>query len=465
MISELSDRFSGGFRRLKEMFFYKVKDAKRSSYYLFGIKIFSHKKKNKRNTNKNALDKILNEVTNIRRYLMLKEVCPEFVQEVSPKIDFPKDEKGELFQNYVRYTLISSTECVETEYAFIFHWLNETATFCNIKKGNYQSSNLDWASYYEFAFKNCHGKTTASYLNNLDCLSKILITSDLCNKGKDFLNLLLPVLNKHQIPHTWCMAIGLCLLINDEERAKIILEKCLSLFPAKILRPYLSVANFAHHQGVKGFELESAVFNEITKNTREKICQKMIQGKTVALIGSGPQEKGGRLKGKIDAYDLVLRMNAYSLTDDYIQDHGQRCDIWYRTSAEYENERNLRIKGNPKISLIIPFLNFSYPSHLVKQFAKELDKGHIIQEISSQEFKSVLKKTNISFPSGGMLLASWLKQTNPAFSLSDCFAMALAKEAPPQNVWYRIDETKNPLPGHNLFYEWQQAHRLFKEIK
>lgn len=62
-------------------------------------------------------------------------------------------------------------------------------------------------------------------------------------------------------------------------------------------------------------------------------------------------------------------------------------------------------------------------------------------------------------------MSMWIKTIKPDFKLSDCFGLALSKNETPSGNWKRADGTVNPLPYHNMFYEWAQIHKLFEGNK
>ena len=406
---------------------------------------------------------VLNELVEVRRFLMLKEICPELVASITQKVDFPMDEKGEFFQNYVRWQMTAQDVVIESAFGYLFHWLDEVSAMINDMRYGYQSVDCNLEKFYKTAFRISQNNTAGSYLSNVNILWRLLVTMDVHHKAKEFLSFFLSKLDASYCDDVWMQVISLLLLLDDEKTAILFLEKFLLSHSSTRIRSYLAVADLANRNSVEGFELEASVFNQIEQNTNNHLLQKALKGKTVALIGNGPQERGKKQGEQIDSHDIVIRMNAYNLSDEYCQDYGSKADVWYRTFGEPWDDK-YKSKGNPKYSILgTSFYCFGYPEYLIRRYAEELDKGHVIQSIGTDEFRSVLSENQIMYPSGGFLMAAWLKSFLPSFSSKDCFGLALSAKEEPSTNWARLDGTKNPLPFHNMFCEWRQFHKLFQE--
>ena len=68
-----------------------------------------------------------------------------------------------------------------------------------------------------------------------------------------------------------------------------------------------------------------------------------IKGKTVAVVGNGPQQIGKNTGAEIDSADIVVRFNTFDLTK-HTDDYGTRTDVWVNGCAgNYDDDRYLDI--------------------------------------------------------------------------------------------------------------------------
>ncbi|MBR4624100.1 MAG: glycosyltransferase family 29 protein [Alphaproteobacteria bacterium] len=75
----------------------------------------------------------------------------------------------------------------------------------------------------------------------------------------------------------------------------------------------------------------------------EKRFLKYIKGKTIAVVGNGPQQLGKHTGAEIDSADIVVRFNTFEL-DGYTDNYGTRTDIWINgCGGNYDDKRYLKI--------------------------------------------------------------------------------------------------------------------------
>ena len=79
------------------------------------------------------------------------------------------------------------------------------------------------------------------------------------------------------------------------------------------------------------------VRNQICKSHSDRLFEKLIEGKSVAVVGNGPQQINKGTGKEIDAHDIVIRFNNYKI-EGYEEDYGTRTDIWVRNCNVYETK-------------------------------------------------------------------------------------------------------------------------------
>ncbi len=132
-------------------------------------------------------------------------------------------------------------------------------------------------------------------------------------------------------PREVLMYIASCLNTNRIEKAQNMLSKYVDLFGLDEIWRFVQVAKFAHEQGLSDEKIEKAafVFDKLEENRKNKVFEKLVEGKTVAVVGNGPSEIGKGKGSEIDSHDIVIRINNYQ-TEGFEQDYGSKTDIWVR---------------------------------------------------------------------------------------------------------------------------------------
>ena len=99
-----------------------------------------------------------------------------------------------------------------------------------------------------------------------------------------------------------------------------------SLFDKKI-----NLAHFAAHHGYsayKNISNASAIYLSFERTTKSDFLKYLFYGKSIAVVGNGPSHLGKKCGSEIDAHDIVIRMNNYSVSPEYHEDYGSKTDIW-----------------------------------------------------------------------------------------------------------------------------------------
>ena len=112
------------------------------------------------------------------------------------------------------------------------------------------------------------------------------------------------------------------------EAGEIIKRYCQKYGTFDIFR-YVLAAKCARENGLTDENIERALWVwETFQNSRQnKNFEKLTAGKTIAVVGNGPQQLGQGTGAEIEARDLVIRFNNFRLAG-FEADYGKRTDIW-----------------------------------------------------------------------------------------------------------------------------------------
>ena len=133
----------------------------------------------------------------------------------------------------------------------------------------------------------------------------------------------------------WLQYICLLLRENNQRTAKKVLKRYVCGGNGlQRVEAYLPVAQLAVSMGIGNdkVDISASAFEQLKHSQDVRLIEKLVQGKSVAIVGNGPSEVGKKRGAEIDAHDIVIRFNNYQI-DGYEEDYGSKTDIWIKTSA------------------------------------------------------------------------------------------------------------------------------------
>ncbi len=135
-------------------------------------------------------------------------------------------------------------------------------------------------------------------------------------------------------PDFWLIYICVLLENGEQDLARDILHRYCLAHGAKLIENYLPIARFALQNGVVSENIKKAalVHDCFARNQGNKLLERLLKGKSVAIVGNGPSEIGTGRGAEIDSHDIVIRFNNY-VTEGFEADYGRKTDIWVRGSG------------------------------------------------------------------------------------------------------------------------------------
>lgn len=113
-------------------------------------------------------------------------------------------------------------------------------------------------------------------------------------------------------------------------------------------RQYFRVAQLSRQSKVATREeiRMAETFDALLKNHASETLLRIVEGKSIAVVGNGPSEVGKGSGSEIDSHDVVFRINNYAI-DGYENDYGTKTDIWVKASLDFMRHgiRDERIKA------------------------------------------------------------------------------------------------------------------------
>jgi hypothetical protein len=125
----------------------------------------------------------------------------------------------------------------------------------------------------------------------------------------------------------WLLYCNLLLETGDTAGAERLAGKWRDSFGAEFFYRILPLAHFVKGLGIVDANITKAALIWDSILTREENFAGFIKNKSVAIVGNGPQETGlGRGK-EIDAHEVVIRFNNYTINKESAGDYGRKTTL------------------------------------------------------------------------------------------------------------------------------------------
>lgn len=138
-------------------------------------------------------------------------------------------------------------------------------------------------------------------------------------------------------PDVWCAYLIALIECGEHETFDRVFSDFLRRGGGPLqLKDYLLLSHFSAMRGeTNGDVLRSdAIYTKLKKYHDDKVFERFVEGKTVAIVGSGPSERGRGLGHEIDEHDVVIRINNHTVKG-FEDDYGSRTDVWAKHTTDY----------------------------------------------------------------------------------------------------------------------------------
>ncbi len=214
-----------------------------------------------------------------------------------------------------------------------------------------------------------------------------------------------PMMWAESKPDFWLIYISMLLENNDPIAAGEILSKYQFYHGDQHIENYLPIVHFALENGVVNDRLKKAayVYECLNRNSKEDIFEKLVQGKSVAIVGNGPSEANRGRGAEIDSHDIVIRFNNYA-TAGFERDYGSKTDIWVRGSGGDDIIDRVNADDYKLIMWEADYMHFPIHFNNLDILYRYLSLNN--KKCSNFDFEthySLREASGISFPSTGLV--------------------------------------------------------------
>ena len=257
----------------------------------------------------------------------------------------------------------------------------------------------------------------------------------------------------------WLVYISCLLEKGKKEQALNALVKYASRYQYKDIERYLLVAQFAYMNNLRNEEIDKAnfVYQKLEENRKNNVLAKLLENKTIAIVGNGPSEIG-KSKGKeIDSHDIVIRFNNYR-TDGFEADYGSKTDIWARGSGG-----NDVIDRKQKYQLVTWEADYTHWRVLYDYLDimyRQVKEGQLIYNFDYDCHLSLRNASGIDFPTTGLVLIWDIYQKLGSLDNVDFYGFSFCQDMPDRYAThYFNDRTKEEAIMRS------EVHRIDKEAE
>lgn len=259
--------------------------------------------------------------------------------------------------------------------------------------------------------------------------------------SNDFLDLLYLVSKRDNIwykinPNFWLIYISSLYERNNFDLAQDILIKYVEKYKYLDIHRFPFVSKFAKQIGITNNDIEKTIFisNKLDESIENKIFENAIKGKSIAVVGNGPQELGKGKGYEIDSHDIVIRFNNFN-TNGFEKDYGSKTDIFIRNASVELKDVDRQFN---KICVWEPdFYHFIIPQYILDRLYADIVKNKFQTTYLNYEMHNIPKiesdiKTNLT---SGTLIIYFLFKINK-ISINDIYGFSFIKNDYDSNSYH-----------------------------
>ena len=225
---------------------------------------------------------------------------------------------------------------------------------------------------------------------------------------------------------------------------------------------FLLVAKFAQKHDICNEKIDQAacIYDHLTKAREQRVIEKILEGKSVAVVGNGPSELGKSKGREIDSHDIVIRFNNYAV-DGYENDYGTKTNIWVRGGSPQVEDRSKYIKYLA-ILWEPDYEHFSICFNNLDILYRDVQNGVICSNFDYKTHLALRNAIGMHFsPTTGLLCIHWLLSLN--LKKLDFYGFSFLDEFSPSRVHYYEEDdelTKKFMQPHSLDRESEYLKRI-----
>jgi hypothetical protein len=204
---------------------------------------------------------------------------------------------------------------------------------------------------------------------------------------------------------------------HKNEKALVVLNDYLKLHDKESISEWSPIAYLADRNGITSEHIarSAEIYAQMEKDKAEDTFKNILRGKTIAIVGNGPQELGTGNGSKIDGYDIVIRFNNFKLVN--VGDYGKKIDIHCRNKWEDSN-------NDADFFLFFDIYNHPIYNPVINDIMKYKNIIFIYEHFYDLYYEEVYNNYNIDWPTSGFMMLYTLKKMGLPITKSDVYGMS-----------------------------------------
>ena len=400
------------------------------------------------------------EISKIKDILVLQALFPNIIKNMLPKYDFL--EANSMLYNAMERSFFQTKEIQILKNDFASKLAEILDSIYHVAGGitflQYASIRQDFINKGLLVDKNtwgiCCDLLQAHHVNHpeFDKINQEIENGIFRNWGEYF----------------WRLYLIFCIYKKDFTLAEKIFKFYDKSFGENSIKSHLVVASFAYEQGRDDpvYKKANVIYKKLLEAEETHLFDKMLKGKTVAIVGNGPQQQGKKTGAEIDAHDIVIRFNYYADKEEYYEDLGKKTDVWVVWARHCISERSITNLKAIVVATDIYTWGTIFPENPTywDDLYDFVQNGGLILSYPYDIRGEMYEQINI--PTSGFSFVYWVKKIKQDLKMSDCYAFSFIDETLSEDVsqtWFHFDgpvyTTKNL--DHSLLKEKEILNALF----
>lgn len=262
--------------------------------------------------------------------------------------------------------------------------------------------------------------------------------------------------------HVYMIYISSLIEMNNIREAKLALNEYVYFYGKKNIHLYYPVAKLAIEVGIENEKIKKAAYICEVILHNKNVLSSYINGKSVAVVGSGPGELGKGKGREIDSYDVVIRFNDYE-TKKYEQDYGSKTEIWVR-NIDIENggckARLDEVNNFDVIILEASVWRFKIPEIFLNTFYQYAKNPQV--KFCMLQYRDEMIEEMGGFPtSGGLMLYNLAVEKNQTNAKVGVYGFSFKEGVSKELKHYHESIYRESNLHHNLKIEKEFLKKMF----
>lgn len=273
-----------------------------------------------------------------------------------------------------------------------------------------------------------------------------------------------------EVKSLWLIYVSCLLQRGNKPEALRVLQKYHYCFGTINIPYFLPVANLAYENGIsdKQIEFSNNLFLHFEQQQKENSFEeKILNAKSIAIVGNAPNVLGKNKGKEIDSHDLVIRINNYHLKG-YEADTGTKTDVWFRVIGALDESDSKVHDPNILNVIVYNYWNITFQIHLFNPDSITNCPLYFSTVETYKTINSVIAPA-IPLPTTGYFAILWTYSLLKSFSNIDIYGFSfLDKEITTYNYYFDKKFSYNTKPKkedlltmHNIQQECINLKKLY----